>query len=241
MKKILYIGARTHFQPCRDFREVKTFVFFDSEPYADGTVRGDEPWWHCREFMISLMRAARAYGFTCESSSIVDATFVQRTTGMDPSEISDELHPTMHTFRNDATEQVVYYYTSFPVGCIDLPDIVRGCDTLVVSGYNPKTYVLAGIPSKTMRFVGYNRTWYGEADEADFGAGTVVSKAFAELFFTDFVFVTQDMAYWRMLGHSADDDFNTWFLEHDPVSSQIRFRDFENFRAHACATWRSGA
>ena len=241
MQQILYIGAATHFQPCRDFHEVKTFVFFDSEPYADGTVRRSEPWRQIRssEFMGRLMNAARVYGFRHESSSIVDPTFVERTTGMDPSEIPDELHPTMHVFRNDAAGQVVYYYTSFPVGCIDTPDIVRGCDTLVVSGYHPKTHVLAGIPSKTMRFVGYNQTWYGYDGyvdtEKDFDAGTVMSKAFAESFFRDFLFLKQDSEFLRML--AGDDDFNAWFLAHEPVSSRIRFHDFEDFRDHALTDW----
>lgn len=219
--QILYIGAGTHFQVCRDFQEVKTFVFIDAAPFSDGE-HGERPLYE----IAQIFDVAQFYGFKLVNSR----TLV-------------EAGPSMHVLSNPESGQTVFYYSgvifySDPVKTFAHHEIathIRGCDALVVSGYHPYAYVLDGIPEKTMRLIGYCKTWMGYPDEQDDDelVGTVMESAFATSFFKDFVFVAQDDAF---LYHSGA-ELMALCHKHEFVSGRIRFTTLEDFREHALDDW----
>jgi hypothetical protein len=99
------MGAGAHFQP---------FTEYPMHMFDEGFYR--------RGFMKRMLAYADAYGFERISSEVIDPDFFQKTLSEEnkfkyrnASEIPEELHPTLHVFRNPFTEQTVHYYTSTPI------------------------------------------------------------------------------------------------------------------------------
>lgn len=155
----LYIGCGTDFEPTEHLRNVRKFIFIDSQPLTShgdlyqAFTPQDKFEFFNKNYMNEFMKAATNAGF--QKISI------------------DGIYP--HVYKNYNTNQEVYHYYSlcFPIisfknnptasqdEILKLIYQIRQTTHLIVRGYSPNYIIFRYIP-KPVIFVAYDDTVYGE-------------------------------------------------------------------------------
>jgi hypothetical protein len=155
----LYIGCGTDFEPTEHLRNVRKFIFIDSQPLTShgdlyqAFTPQDKFEFFNKNYMNEFMNAATSAGF--QKISI------------------DGIYP--HVYKNFNTHQEVYHYYSlcFPIlsfknnptasqdEILKLIYQIKQVTHLIVRGYSPNYIIFRYIP-KPVVFVAYDDTVYGE-------------------------------------------------------------------------------
>lgn len=155
----LYIGCGTDFEPTEHLRNVRKFIFIDSQPLTShgdlyqAFTPQDKFEFFNKNYMNEFMNASTNAGF--QKISI------------------DGIYP--HVYKNYNTNQEVYHYYSlcFPIisfknnptasqdEILKLIYQIRQATHLIVRGYSPNYIIFRYIP-KPVIFVAYDDTVYGE-------------------------------------------------------------------------------
>jgi hypothetical protein len=155
----LYIGCGTDFEPTEHLRNVRKFIFIDSQPLTShgdlyqAFTPQDKFEFFNKNYMNEFMNASTNAGF--QKISI------------------DGIYP--HVYKNYNTNQEVYHYYSlcFPIisfknnptasqdEILKLIYQIKQVTHLIVRGYSPNYIIFRYIP-KPVIFVAYDDTVYGE-------------------------------------------------------------------------------
>lgn len=160
-KKILYIGAGLHTQVINDFNLTKRFVLLDSRPRNEyGFEYYYRPFYR-NEFVLDLSTCMKSIGFNIISKTALTNNYEEINMKHLDSTL---IHFSTGVGRNLRSERNVNYYisTSCPGSFYDnytLVEDINDCDTVVVSGHDPKYYFVDYL-RKPFHFVGYSCTYF---------------------------------------------------------------------------------
>ena len=171
-RKILYIGAGYDIKPVMHFPETKEFVFIDSQPRIKNEKLFLEPEFNKKEynsdFVNNLLLSCLYYGFTLESTNILDKNYYKKIISKKMYYISwfkklpKHINPTILEFINKETQQRITYYIStninFNMNNRLLFDI-SSSDSIIVTDYFPEINVLEHFGSSKI-FIGYSNINY---------------------------------------------------------------------------------
>ena len=182
IKKILYIGTGNHIQPVRDFPLVKEFIFIDTQSRSEWDNKSYDFGCYKCDFHDDLIHKCICFGFQLVSTSVVDPnyykslfTIKQRLYYSLWDILPAHINPTVLTFLNEKTQQIIKYYISTNIQynmCPKLQNDIEQTDALIISGYHPTSKLLEYF-TKPKIFIGYSNTWYDEDVDEDVDASII--------------------------------------------------------------------
>lgn len=158
IKKIIYFGAGIHFECVAHFPYVSEFVFVDTQPRSEHDIEIFNPIFYRDTFINNLL-----------CNGIKHMILLTDIRELDTSYSHDEnklpfLNPTLFTFVNQMTDQIIRYYISTNIQynyILELLADIKEADGLIVSGYFPdKVLYNYWDNHKLKHFIGYSRTCY---------------------------------------------------------------------------------
>ena len=177
IKKILYIGTGNHIQPVRDFPLVKEFIFIDTQSRSEWDNQSYDSGCYKRDFHDDLIHKCICFGFQLVSTCVIDPnyykslfTIKQRIYYSLWDILPAHINPTVLTFFNEKTQQIIKYYISTNIQynmCPKLQNDIEQADALIISGYHPTSKLLEYF-TKPKIFIGYSGTYYDvDKDDTD--------------------------------------------------------------------------
>ena len=165
-RSALYVGAGLDIRPLRSLRDIKRFVFVDSQPFSEfGSLHG-----YARpSFLPRLHETMEREGFLAVDDSGSSCPLLAHTV---------PLHG-MHRFCDNRARIVEYHYnTAIEASTEDATflSLLPRCDTLIVAGHHPHISAVtrACVPSG-LHFVGFHGTSF-----KDDGEDTVIASLYKD-------------------------------------------------------------
>ncbi len=185
LNKLFYIGSGVHLQPVNDFPDTKEFVFIDSQPFTEGYYFHFDMGFYRNKFIDNLLNKAKIYNFDLIDEKIINKQFFWNSLCFSqklfysflPHLIPNYVNPTLLTFKNNNTNQIIKYYVSTPLPLqhhkdklIELENDIKTSDGIILSGHFPNLSILDYFPNKPISFIGYSGTCFStnDFDEYDF-------------------------------------------------------------------------
>jgi hypothetical protein len=180
LKKVLYIGAGLHMTPLTQIDDVDEFVFVDTLPRSefDRWSRGFRECYYRDSFVDDLIGKCRELGFHPVDGEELDRGYFKRIMNWyqrwiwlnKVKQTFPFICPTLITFHNKETNQVLKYYVSTNMRtnmCARLNDDLQSCDGIIISGHHPDIKLLdhVSLPLKTL--YGYSSTVFICREEED--------------------------------------------------------------------------
>jgi hypothetical protein len=186
IKKILYIGTWNHIECVNHFPNTKEFIFIDTQPRSEfDSLSFYQPFYR-KNFFQGLLTECRKKQFRLTNLIETDKTYYKKILSV--SQLMDYklmdscpfINPTLLSFANDITEQIIHYYISTNIEYNMTPRLlqdIQSADALIVSGYFPNKILLdyfdKDMPKK---FIGYSQTCYkGTNDEYPDEKNTIIN------------------------------------------------------------------
>jgi hypothetical protein len=207
--KILYVGAGCHIQPVSHFKNVKEFVFIDTQPRNefDSYTYNFSEFGYRTKFVVNLIEECRKYNFILKKSTELDKHYYKKIISW-KQYFHFLLHspplyinPNLLVFTNNQTNQTIHYYISTNIAFNMTPCLqqdIETCDGLIVSGYHPEKELLK-LFRNPITFYGYSNTYY-LIDRTNFchqEKNTIIywmqtNPQHIKYYFKDFFMITKD-------------------------------------------------
>lgn len=165
-KKILYIGAWHDITPLLDFKNADEFIFIDTQPRSefDGGYKFERKFYR-KNFIESLHKTLTDIHFELINTKTIDEMYYKKimTDSQIKQGIPEYINPTLLTFENKTTNQILKYYVSTNIKyniSDQLISDIRTSDTLVISGHHPDKLYLNYF-DKPKLMIAYSGTYYG--------------------------------------------------------------------------------
>ena len=196
--KILYIGVWHHIKPVIHFPNVKEFIFIDTQPRSEWDQHVFEPVFYRDNFYQELINKCAKYNFILQDTFEFDKSYHQKIMTEEQKKefnIPEFINPTLLTFINHETRQVIKYYISTNIiyNMTDQLSIdIAESDAMIISGYFPNIKVFDYF-DKPKVFIGYDMTYYGFNEDPD--DDDIINYLYNNLdikYFSDYYLIKQD-------------------------------------------------
>jgi hypothetical protein len=170
IKKIVYIGAGKHIECTKHFPNTKVFVFVDTQPRSEHDSLSFCKRFYRGTFFEDLLYECRRNYFRLFSIRKTDKKYYKKILNCKQylyykfNYKTPFLNPTLLTFMNDQTKQIIYYYISTNIEYNLIPELlldIQTSDALIVSGHFPHkvlfNYFNQDNPKK---FIGYSESCF---------------------------------------------------------------------------------
>lgn len=170
VEKILYLGAGLHLDPVMHFPNVKEFVFIDTLPRNEFDLPNKLHTNHYKEqFITKLVTKFVDSSFTAVDVETLDDTYANTLMNCKQKiyykfhRLPEFILPTLITFVNHNTSQLVKYYVSTNIlynMTYILKQDINTSDAVIVKDYSPDMSLLSYFDKQKI-FIGYNTGYYG--------------------------------------------------------------------------------
>lgn len=158
IKKIIYIGTGCHLDVVAHFPNVSEFVFVDTQPRSEFDSMEPNLDFYRDQFVNTLLSAGVERNIELIDVRELDTLYIQDKDNL------PFLNPTLLTFMNNRTDQIIRYYISTNIrynALRELADEIKQVDGLIVSGYYPDIALYDLLDERRpIHFIGYSRTCY---------------------------------------------------------------------------------
>lgn len=159
IKKIIYFGTGVHFKCVSHFPNAIEFIFVDTQPRSEFDNMLFDIDYYDNTFIENLLTDGNKYNITLLDSHEIESLYVANNDYKLPY-----LNPTLLTFTNIITKQIIKYYVSTNIKYNKIPELlkdIKDSDALIVSGYYPDKIIYDYFDRQTKKqFIGYSRTCY---------------------------------------------------------------------------------
>lgn len=159
INKILYIGSGCHLDIVSHFPNVSEFILIDTQPRSEHDSIEFNPDFYRHLFVNSLLSAGIEQDIVLTNIRELDNKYYLNCDHKLPF-----LNPTLLTFTNTKTKQIIKYYIStnirYNMNEILINDIHQS-EALIVSGHYPDIILYDYLDEKKpIQFIGYSKTCF---------------------------------------------------------------------------------
>jgi hypothetical protein len=159
MNKILYIGSGCHLDIVSHFPNVSEFILIDTQPRSEHDSPDFNPYFYRHLFVNTLLSRGVEQDIVLVNIRELNNTYYS----LSEHKLSF-LNPTLLTFTNTRTKQMIKYYISTNIRYNmndELMDDIKQSNALIVSGHYPDIILYDYLDEKKpIHFIGYSQTCY---------------------------------------------------------------------------------